>query len=99
MFDARHYWQNDLRDNGFFFVAGNTELYPSFYPKFPERVPETNKLEKHLEIYRLIEEFMKLHNDLKSASDPAKKLIEPRLKEIAATLARDYFVVKRDELR
>lgn len=99
MFDARHYCVNDLTDHGFFLVVGKTELYSYFYPKFPEHVPETNDLKKHLEIYRLIEEFMKLYNDLKSASDPAKKLIEPRLEEIAKTLARDYFVVKRDELR
>lgn len=99
MFDSRHYWANDLTDHGFFFTTGKDEFYPSLYPKFPEKVPETNYLKKHLEIYRLIEEFMKLHNDLKTASDPAKKLIEPRLEEIAKTLARDYFVVTRDELR
>ena len=91
-------WISNLREYGFFLTYGSDAPYKSIYPHFPEKVPDTNYVAKHIEIYNLIAEFKNLHEDYEKASESTRALIEPRLLEIAKTLARDYFVIKGEEL-
>ena len=86
-----NYVLNDLKSNGFHLNYG--------FRHFPKgNIDFTNRVDKHIEIYLLIKEYVDLYQDGKNASDPTAELIKARLNEIAKKLAKNYYVVTEDEL-
>ena len=64
------------------------------YPTMP---PLTNTLKKHIEIYKLIDEYNSLVTDMVNASSSTVALIRPRLNEIEEALL-NYWIVTDEEL-
>lgn len=83
---------NDLKSKGF-----NLNYDIRHYPT--EKLPVDNHVNKHIQIYLLIREYVELYEDGKNSSDPTAELIKVRLDEIAKTLAKKYYVVTEDELK
>jgi hypothetical protein len=61
------------------------------FPK--EKLPVDNHVNKHIEIYLLVKEYVDLYEDGRNASEATAKLIKERLNEIAKKLAKEYYVV------
>ena len=83
---------NNLKSNGFYH---NYEY--RHYPK--ETLPYDNHVNRHIEIYLLVKEYVDLYEDGKNASEATAKLIKERLNEIAKKLAKTYYIVTEDELK
>ena len=71
----------------------------AFNEKYPTSMPSTNTLKHHLRIYELIDEYNSLVKDMKNASCPTTKLIEPRLSEIESELMKFWIVRDEDMVR
>ncbi len=82
---------NSLKSSGFYH---NYDI--RHFPK--EKLPVDNHVNKHIEIYLLIKEYVDLYEDGKNASEATAKLIKERLDEIAKKLAKEYYVVTEKEL-
>lgn len=65
--------------------------------KYPKTPPAINCMTNHVEIYKLIDEYVKLYNDYDVVtSETSKELIETRLKEIESELLLTYWIVKAE---
>lgn len=73
---------NDLKSRGF-----NHNYDIRHYPT--EKLPVENYVNKHIEIYLLIREYVELYEDGKNASDPTAELIKVRLNEIAKASCKE----------
>lgn len=82
---------SNLKSNGFYH---NYDI--RHFPK--EKLPVDNHVNKHIEIYLLVKEYVDLYEDGRNASDATAKLIKERLNEIAKKLAKEYYVVTEKEL-
>lgn len=80
-----------LREKSFFLSYGKN--------KVDVDVPGTNRVDRHIAVYRLVKEYVELMDDYEKASDPTKKVIEPRLKEIEVELTKQYFIFTRNEIK
>lgn len=85
------YVLNNLKSNGFYH---NYET--RHFPK--EKLPADNHVNKHIEIYLLVKEYVDLYEDGRNASEATTKLIKERLNEIAKKLAKEYYVITEKEL-
>ena len=66
---------------------------------FPtEKFLMDNHVNKHIEIYLLVKEYVDLYEDGRNASEATAKLIKERLDEIAKKLAKEYYVVTEKDL-
>lgn len=86
-----NYVFNDLKSSGFCINYGNYH-----FPK--GKIDFTNRVDKHIEIYNLIKEYVDLHADGRNASEATAALIKKRMDTIAKKLAENYYVVTKDEL-
>jgi hypothetical protein len=83
---------NNLKSSGFYHNY-DYRHYPT------ETLPYDNHVNRHIEIYLLVKEYVDLYEDGKNASEATAKLIKERLNEIAKKLAKTYYIVTEDELK
>jgi hypothetical protein len=62
-------------------------------------VPNTNRVNRHIEVYRLIKEYVEITNDYEKASDVTKKALEPRLRELEKEITGKYFIFTKNEIK
>lgn len=65
--------------------------------RYPTMPPLTNTLKKHIEIYKLVDEYNSLATDMVNASSSTVALIRPRLNEIEEALLK-YWIITDEEL-
>lgn len=65
--------------------------------RYPTMPPLTNTLKKHIEIYKLVDEYNSLVADMVNASSSTVALIRPRLNEIENVLLK-YWILTDEEL-
>ena len=65
--------------------------------KFPSREPSINSTEYHIEIYKLVREYVELAEDLeKKPSQSTRGFIEKRMEEISDLLVSKYWIAVRE---
>lgn len=61
--------------------------------RYPNTCPALNSTEKHIEIYRLVSEYVALDEDLAKIQTPsAKRLVEKRMDEIKYELTKFWIL-------
>lgn len=69
------------------------------YKNYPHMGPSINSLERHIEIYKLIDEYVGLHEDLKKVETSSSRVfINNRMTDIETELLHCFWIVKGDEM-
>ena len=69
------------------------------YKNYPSLAPSINSLDLHIEIYKLIDEYVGLQKDLKSVSTGSSKaFISKRMDDIKYELLRRFWIVEGDKM-
>lgn len=64
---------------------------------FFNRNPSSNCLYQHIQIYKLIQEYVELFEDCQKMNSVGKKFLEDRMKEIQHKLTSEYWIVSKSQ--
>ena len=59
--------------------------------------PNSNCLEQHIQIYKLIQEYVELFEDYEKMSSSGKRMLEERMNEIEKKLLKEYWIVSKSQ--
>lgn len=62
-----------------------------------DRQPTSNCLYQHIQIYKLIQEYIELFEDYEKMKSSGKAAVESRMKEIQDKLLREYWIVSKNQ--